>query len=297
MANVDLAAVYKRNESNRVFVRIDKNGTKIYHDYTCSRCGGAGGANMWTYTGWTCYECGGTGKSRKPHVVKEYTPEYRAKLDARAAQRAEKRKAELEQKKAEEYEANGKSWLADHGFTPDGFTYIFLGDTYEAREQLKESGAKYFTSIGWHADHEVDGFLSLKIHVDEIAVKTSWGYYNVFATEEHWKAKKEAAYKQLAGVKESEYVGNVGDKVELELTLVRTGFYNGFRGMTTAVYTMKDAEGNLFTWKTTSNLERVENGEFIMINKGDHFTLKATIKEHSEYKGEKQTVLTRCRVA
>lgn len=26
----------------KVYIRTDKNGTKIYHDYTCTRCGGAG---------------------------------------------------------------------------------------------------------------------------------------------------------------------------------------------------------------------------------------------------------------
>ena len=25
-----------------IYVRTDKNGTKIYHDWTCPRCGGAG---------------------------------------------------------------------------------------------------------------------------------------------------------------------------------------------------------------------------------------------------------------
>lgn len=49
------------SNNNMVYIRTDKNGTKIYHDYTCPRCGGAGGADQWIYTGWTCYECGGTG--------------------------------------------------------------------------------------------------------------------------------------------------------------------------------------------------------------------------------------------
>mgnify|MGYP003165815777 CR=1 FL=1 len=50
------------SNNNMVYIRTDKNGTKIYHDYTCPRCGGAGGADQWIYTGWTCYECGGTGR-------------------------------------------------------------------------------------------------------------------------------------------------------------------------------------------------------------------------------------------
>lgn len=32
------------------------------------------------------------------------------------------------------------------------------------------------------------------------------------------------------------------------------------------------------------------------VNEGDSIVLKATIKEHNEYKGCKQTVLTRCKI-
>ena len=66
-----------------VYLRTDKNGTKYYANYTCPRCGGAGGSDKWAFTGWTCYECGGTGESSTPVIEKEYTPEYRATSDNR----------------------------------------------------------------------------------------------------------------------------------------------------------------------------------------------------------------------
>ena len=53
------------------FLRVDKNGTKYWADYTCPRCGGQGGSDAWAYTGWTCYECGGTGKADKARIIKE----------------------------------------------------------------------------------------------------------------------------------------------------------------------------------------------------------------------------------
>ena len=82
------------------YIRTDKIGTKIYHDYTCPRCGGRGGSESWIYTGLTCYECGGRGESDRPRVVKEYTAEYRAILDARAAKRREKQIAKAQAEKA-----------------------------------------------------------------------------------------------------------------------------------------------------------------------------------------------------
>ena len=79
---------------NLEFVRVDKNGTKIYLDWSCPRCGGRGGSEQWAMTGFTCYECGGSGRSEKARVYKEYTPEYAAKLEARAAARWERQHAE-----------------------------------------------------------------------------------------------------------------------------------------------------------------------------------------------------------
>ena len=56
---------------------------------------------------------------------------------------------------------------------------------------------------------------------------------------------------------------------------------------------MKDAAGNVYTWKTANNIG-YEDAEGVW-QKPEEFTIKGTVKEHSEYRGEKQTVLTRCK--
>ena len=38
-------------------------------------------------------------------------------------------------------------------------------------------------------------------------------------------------------------------------------------------------------------------GEGYDIEEGKTYTIKGTVKEHSEYKGTKQTILTRCKIA
>lgn len=87
-------------------VKTDRNGTKVFHDWTCDRCGGLGESDKWMFTGRTCFACGGTGRSTRPHVVKEYTPEYWAKLEARreakAAKYAEEHADEIAAAKAEQ---------------------------------------------------------------------------------------------------------------------------------------------------------------------------------------------------
>lgn len=87
------------------YIRTDKNGTKIFYDYTCPRCCGYGMLDKWINTGKVCYACGGSGVRPVAKVVKEYTEEYAAKLEARrnarAAKYAEDHAEEIAAEKAE----------------------------------------------------------------------------------------------------------------------------------------------------------------------------------------------------
>ena len=258
------------------YIRTDKNGTKYYADYTCQRCGGAGGSDKWQFTGWTCYECGGSGKSAKPEIIKEYTPEYEAKLAERRAKRAAKRLAEAESK-AEETRV---AWLEKNQFDTDGNTFVFVGDTYAIKDELKALGAKYDCSMGWHINKPVDGYEMKKLNINDIATATLYGY-----TIDYVKVDAQLAPPQEEQ-KESSYFGNVGDKVDLIVTLDFIAYWESIYG-TTYVYNFVDADGNVFVWKTSKGTA-IENKKQV--------ALKGTIKEHSEYKGVKQTTLTRCKV-
>ena len=88
------------------YIRTDKNGTKIFEDWTCPRCGGEGWAGQWINTGKVCFRCYGSGKRNRPVIIKEYTDEYFAKLEARrqakAAKYAEEHAEEIAAEKAEQ---------------------------------------------------------------------------------------------------------------------------------------------------------------------------------------------------
>ena len=136
------------------FIKTDKNGTKIYHDYTCPRCAGMGEAAKWINTGKTCYACGGSGVRVRPLVVKEYTDEYWAKLQARREARAAKyaeehadeiaaEKEERERREAEWRNGNNKRTWESLGFGADGIGYALTGNTYRVKEQIKANGGKW----------------------------------------------------------------------------------------------------------------------------------------------------------
>lgn len=109
------------------------------------------------------------------------------------------------------------------------------------------------------------------------------------------QAEREARWAEEKAA--SEYVGSVGDKLDIEVTFSHeVSFDTQFGSM--YIYFFKDEAGNTLAWKTSSMLwinELDENGNNIFIRKGDKIRFSASIKEHSEYKGEKQTMLQRVR--
>ena len=75
-----------------------------------------------------------------------------------------------------------------------------------------------------------------------------------------------------------------------KLSLSRRSFFDTQWG-STALYAFTDSEGHHFIWKTAFWPDSMTK-----VNEGDSIVLKGTIKEHNEYKGCKQTVLTRCKI-
>ena len=111
--------------------------------------------------------------------------------------------------------------------------------------------------------------------------------------------------RELGKFEHSEWVGEEKQRGDMELTLVRhTGYERQAYTYGTewvSVYTMADADGNCIVWKTTSQLgEWVDDGnggeDWVDAEPGDKVIMKATVKAHGEYKGIRQTTITRPKV-
>lgn len=144
------------------YFKTDKNGTKYYYDWQCPHCGGAGRADKWEYTGKTCWECGGSGKRSTAKIVKVYTKEYRAILDAKAKARQEAKEAEA---KAAGYEAI----MGRYGFNEDGVGYVYTGNTYDIKEDLKAHGARWnFGMYRWISKKPISDYPCIEIKASEV---------------------------------------------------------------------------------------------------------------------------------
>jgi hypothetical protein len=88
----------------------------------------------------------------------------------------------------------------------------------------------------------------------------------------------------LPSVPDAGFYGAIGDTVTLSLEITKTVDFNGQYGAS-RLHCMKDASGHVFTWYAAT--ARYETGQTVR--------LMGKIKNHNEYKGTSQTVLTRCK--
>lgn len=239
--------------AKRELIKTDKNGTKYYNTLIpCDRCGGdgvykwgamisyGGGAPVPQFAG-TCFKCNGAGKVWE--IIKEYTPEYRAKLDAANEKRKAKQRAKWESERAEREKAL-------------------------AEQRAKEAAER---------------------------------------------AERERIRREEIERNRGAFVGEVGDKIEVSVTLSHTFRYGvpcfGAPWKTEYVtgYVFKTDDGNTLVYKTAAIFGQkiyTENGHFRDNDKkgwydwkhpedGDRLTIKGTIKAHEEYNNVNQTILTR----
>lgn len=160
----------------------------------------------------------------------------------------------------------------------------FNADTEENKKVVK-------SALEWISSQEDDfGYIhNLKVACDrEYCEARDFGIIASLIPA-HFKAvEKEtnrlACEAAKANKPRSNWVGEVGQRIEItaECKCVAS-WYNDFGPG--YLYKFTTADGNIFTWKTG---KVIENGQVI---------LKGTIKAHTEFRDEKQTELTRCKIA
>ena len=167
------------------------------------------------------------------------------------------------------------------GFTK-GYITIFKGDTYAEIDWFRASIARYARWWGWYiiSTEEVPTDLPAGIE----AIRLPWELVGQDSGELKPESLiKEAVEALIYDESESEYVGSIGERLELFLTVERTIELDGAYGRST-MHIMRDDCGNLFVWTTASK----------SWSAGTEHHIKGTVKDHRKYKNECQTVLTRC---
>lgn len=157
----------------------------------------------------------------------------------------------------------------------------FNADRAENYELVKKA-------VDWVLSHEDNSnyMHNLKVAVANDYVNASvFGLLvSVFPTYDRELERLDALRREMEAGKASEWVGEVGKRVTVKYSDVRMiTSWDTVYG-TTYVWKIVGEDGNIFTWKTGNSVPEVG-------------TITGTVKEHKEYRGVKQTELTRCRVA
>ena len=87
----------------------------------------------------------------------------------------------------------------------------------------------------------------------------------------------------------NEWVGNPKDKIETTVKIVGSYASFGWMGTTVTIYKMLDDQNRSLTWFSSAT-------KGISMEEGKVYKIKGRIKAHEEYKGWKQTILTRVTV-
>lgn len=257
--------------------RIDRNGTKHQTILdACDRCGGEGRSERWAYSGFICYKCGGGRVMEKKRKI--YTPEHQTKLDARREAKAQK----LLLERKENAKANNQKQLKEWGYAQD-LIHVVLGETFQIKDELREAGARYNHQLSdWFFTEKPEGFETFPLETQRLIHFNYAEEVCKTISEEVFEYINRECKKATPEPPQSNFVGEVGEKIEIELDVVASFWIESQFG-STCINKMVDPEGNLFLWITNQSLEGLVK-------------LKGRIKDHSVYDKQKQTVLTRCKV-
>lgn len=163
-----------------------------------------------------------------------------------------------------------------------GYITIFKGNTYEDKDYFKASQARYCKLWGWYFVSTIE--LPEDLPDDVQPVCLCWEFVGKDDGSLLPEDKVIAAVESLIyEPSESEFVGEIGDRVELWLTVDKAVALDGYYG-TSTLHQMHDDAGNVYVWTTSSKSWTV----------GSEHHIKGTIKDHKVYHNEHQTYLTRC---
>lgn len=232
-----------------------------------------------------CFRCNGSGYISKE--VRLYTVEEAEKMEKRNEAARIKREQEREAKMKAEFADNKRKWLEKNGWSQDETCWIIIGESYSIKEELKNAGFRYSPILKWYKNEFDEKYADrlLEIKLSEIAQWSAWGEAS-FNIDAQKIINEKIAKMQPQST--STWIGKIGDKLKgIKVKLTSKYNFETRYGVST-IYNFEDEEGNVLVW-FSSTIQEVEPGEWCTIK-------SCTIKDHSEYKNVKQTILTRCSI-
>lgn len=164
----------------------------------------------------------------------------------------------------------------------NGFTTLITGPTEKWEDYLNMSNARYNRIWGWYIISTET--VPSNLPDDLITITLPW---SLVGNEDGTLLPEDKVVEAVETLKypatPSQYVGKIGDRLSLDLTVAKSIPLETIWGRST-LHVMVDANENEFIWKTNSKSWEI----------GSQHHLKGTVKEHKIWRNSQQTWLTRC---
>ena len=165
-----------------------------------------------------------------------------------------------------------------------GYIYILRGVNDDNEEFVRASKARYTRWWGWYWP-SCEKLPPIYPHGIEF-IKLDWDKVSPDGERLLPEGQVERAVSSvLYEPTDSEHQGKIGDRLDLVLVVNKAIKIENDYGSAT-MHIMSDYDGNTFIWTTSAKTLTV----------GADYEIRGTVKAHSEYHGDKQTILTRCTV-
>lgn len=171
------------------------------------------------------------------------------------------------------------------GFGEAGYITVYFGNTYENLEWFKaEPECRYHKTWGWYTPSDMDVAQILPKEVSTF--KLFWNDICTENNEINLETVEQIMNKiKYANENSGNFVGEIGERTKFNLTIKKVIPVENRYGIS-SMHIMKDENDNTFIWTTASKTLEV----------GKEYNMKGTIKDHREYRGIKQTILSRCTI-
>ena len=152
------------------------------------------------------------------------------------------------------------------------------------REQIKDTSNDYFYNLSILVEAGSSNYKNLALAVSAVA-----------SYQRHLNREAEKAGRKKLGTN-SEYQGELKERLrKLKLSVFNIQHWDSMYGVTTFM-AFVDENDNVFTWKSTNPYVIDRDGRSCAPERGEKYLVTGTVKKHENYKGTRQTVLTRCRI-
>jgi len=168
------------------------------------------------------------------------------------------------------------------GFGDKGYITIYRGEIVENENWFRANkSCRYHKLWGWYTPS--DDPIPVSIPAGIIPSTLSWASISTDNKVDELKVNKILA--SFTSFGDSEFIGTLKERIDFFVKVNKIIKVNGVYG-DSLMYLMEDPAGNSIVWTTNS----------VNLAIGKEYYMRGTVKDHREYRGINQTVMTRCKI-